>query len=90
MCVRSGDEVVTLLTLHPQADSVGSPSLAAIGSMLSSMRNCSSSEGSAYADAQRRGYEIIQPLTNEPWGVRRLLVRAPDGNVINIVSHRDE
>ena len=44
----------------------------------------------AYAEAQRRGYEIVHPLTDEPWGIRRFLVRDPDGNVINIVSHRDE
>ena len=44
----------------------------------------------AYAEAQRRGYEIVHPLTHEPWGVRRFLVRAPDGNVVNIVGHRDE
>jgi catechol 2,3-dioxygenase-like lactoylglutathione lyase family enzyme len=44
----------------------------------------------AYAEAQRRGYEIVHPLTTEPWGVRRFFVRAPDGNVLNIVSHRDE
>ncbi|MET0567369.1 MAG: VOC family protein [Acidimicrobiia bacterium] len=44
----------------------------------------------AFAEAQRRGYEIVHPLTDEPWGVRRFLVRDPDGNVINIVSHRDE
>ena len=44
----------------------------------------------AYAEAQSRGYEIVHPLTDEPWGVRRFLVRAPDGNVINVVSHRDE
>ena len=44
----------------------------------------------AYAEAQRRGYEIVHPLTQEPWGVRRFFVRAPDGNVINMVSHRDE
>jgi catechol 2,3-dioxygenase-like lactoylglutathione lyase family enzyme len=43
----------------------------------------------AYADAQRRGYEIVHPLTTEPWGVRRFFLRAPDGNVINIVRHRD-
>jgi predicted enzyme related to lactoylglutathione lyase len=43
----------------------------------------------AYADAQERGYEIVHPLTTEPWGVRRFLVRAPDGNVINIAQHRD-
>jgi catechol 2,3-dioxygenase-like lactoylglutathione lyase family enzyme len=44
----------------------------------------------AYAEAQRRGYEIVHPLTEEPWGVRRFFVRDPDGNVINVVSHRDE
>ena len=43
----------------------------------------------AYAEAQRRGYEIVHPLTQEPWGVRRFFVRDPDGNVINVVSHSD-
>lgn len=43
----------------------------------------------AYAEAQRLGYEIVHPIATEPWGVRRFLVRAPDGNVINIVRHRD-
>jgi catechol 2,3-dioxygenase-like lactoylglutathione lyase family enzyme len=44
----------------------------------------------AYAEAQRRGYEIVHPLTDEPWGIRRFFVRAPDGNVINIAGHVDE
>ena len=43
----------------------------------------------AYAEAVRRGYEIVHPLTQEPWGVRRFFVRAPDGTVINVVSHRE-
>src|SRR5688500_5143455 len=43
----------------------------------------------AYEEAQKLGYEIVHPLTTEPWGVRRFLVRAPDGNVVNIVQHRD-
>ena len=43
----------------------------------------------AYEEAQERGYEIVKPITTEPWGVRRFFVRAPDGNVINIVRHRD-
>jgi predicted enzyme related to lactoylglutathione lyase len=41
---------------------------------------------SAYAEARERGYEIVHPLTVEEWGVRRFLVRAPDGNVLNIVA----
>lgn len=44
----------------------------------------------AYAEAKRRGYEIVHPLTQEAWGVRRFLLRAPDGTVINMVSHSDE
>ncbi|MCW2721458.1 VOC family protein [Pseudonocardia sp.] len=44
---------------------------------------------SAYAEAQELGFEIVRPLTTEAWGVRRFLVRAPDGNVVNIVNHRD-
>jgi predicted enzyme related to lactoylglutathione lyase len=42
-----------------------------------------------YEEAQKLGYEIVHPITTEPWGVRRFFVRAPDGNVINIVNHRD-
>ncbi|MFD4368829.1 VOC family protein [Rhodococcus sp. NPDC058521] len=44
----------------------------------------------AYEDAQQRGYEVVYPLTTESWGVRRFFVRAPDGTVVNIVSHVDE
>ena len=43
----------------------------------------------AYEEAQRLGYKIVYPITTEPWGVRRFFVRAPDGNVLNIVRHRD-
>jgi catechol 2,3-dioxygenase-like lactoylglutathione lyase family enzyme len=41
----------------------------------------------AYEEAQRHGYEIVHPLSTEPWGVRRFFVRAPDGNVLNIARH---
>ncbi len=43
----------------------------------------------AYDEARARGYEIVHPLTTESWGVRRFFVRDPDGNVINVVAHRD-
>lgn len=41
----------------------------------------------AWAEAQASGYEIVHPLTTEPWGVRRFFVRAPDDNIYNIVHH---
>jgi catechol 2,3-dioxygenase-like lactoylglutathione lyase family enzyme len=44
----------------------------------------------AYEEAKRRGYEIVHPLTEELWGLRRFFVRAPDGTLINVVNHVDE
>jgi predicted enzyme related to lactoylglutathione lyase len=41
----------------------------------------------AHAAARRVGYEILHPLTDEPWGVRRFFVREPTGRVLNILSH---
>ncbi len=43
----------------------------------------------AYAEAQRRGYEIVHPMTVEPWGIRRFFVRNPDGHVINVAQHEE-
>jgi uncharacterized glyoxalase superfamily protein PhnB len=41
----------------------------------------------AYATASKSGFEIVYPLVDEPWGVRRFFTRDPDGRVINILSH---
>ena len=43
----------------------------------------------AYAEARELGYEIVYPLTREAWGTHRFFVRAPDGNVFNVVGHDD-
>jgi catechol 2,3-dioxygenase-like lactoylglutathione lyase family enzyme len=40
-----------------------------------------------HADAVRRGLDIVYPLTDEAWGVRRFFVRDPDGTVVNVLSH---
>jgi predicted enzyme related to lactoylglutathione lyase len=37
--------------------------------------------------AVERGLEIVHPLTNEPWGVRRFFVRDPTGAVVNVMHH---
>ena len=42
----------------------------------------------AHAAALRAGAEIVHPLTDEPWGVRRFFVRDPGGAVVNVVGHR--
>jgi uncharacterized glyoxalase superfamily protein PhnB len=33
------------------------------------------------------GYEIVYPLTDEDWGLRRFFVRDPNGAIINITQH---
>lgn len=42
---------------------------------------------SVHALAGDLGYELVHPLTDEPWGMRRFFVRDPNGKVINVVSH---
>ena len=37
--------------------------------------------------AVERGLEIVYPLTDEPWGVRRFFVVDPNGTVLNIMGH---
>lgn len=41
----------------------------------------------AHTAAVNAGAEIVHPLTDEPWGVRRFFVRDPDGHVLNVLSH---
>jgi catechol 2,3-dioxygenase-like lactoylglutathione lyase family enzyme len=36
------------------------------------------------------GFDVVYPLTSEPWGVRRFFVRDPFGRVVNILAHEDE
>jgi predicted enzyme related to lactoylglutathione lyase len=43
-----------------------------------------------HAKAAERGLEIVHPLTDEPWGVRRFFVRDPNGKVINVMTHIKE
>lgn len=40
----------------------------------------------AYAEARRRGYEIVHPLVTEPWGARRFFIRDPNGHMLNIAA----
>jgi catechol 2,3-dioxygenase-like lactoylglutathione lyase family enzyme len=40
-----------------------------------------------HAAAVERGVEIVRPLQDEEWGVRRFWLRDPDGRVINVMAH---
>jgi catechol 2,3-dioxygenase-like lactoylglutathione lyase family enzyme len=41
----------------------------------------------AYAEAQARGLEVVYPIRDEPWGVRRFFVRDGSGATINVAAH---
>lgn len=41
----------------------------------------------AYAAAMAAGAEIVHPLIDEEWGVRRFFVRDPAGHVVNVLGH---
>ncbi|MGC5003466.1 VOC family protein [Streptomyces sp. DT203] len=42
----------------------------------------------AYAVVRDSGAEILHPLQDEEWGVRRFFVRDPNGRVVNVLGHR--
>jgi predicted enzyme related to lactoylglutathione lyase len=41
----------------------------------------------AHARVLELGYEVVYPLRDEDWGVRRFMVRDPAGRVVNVLSH---
>jgi catechol 2,3-dioxygenase-like lactoylglutathione lyase family enzyme len=42
----------------------------------------------AYAAMRESGAEVVHPLQDEEWGVRRFFVRDPNGRVVNVLGHR--
>jgi catechol 2,3-dioxygenase-like lactoylglutathione lyase family enzyme len=42
----------------------------------------------AYQVAVDAGLQIVHPLSDEEWGVRRFFFADPGGNVVNVLSHR--
>ena len=40
-----------------------------------------------YQRAVKTGCEIVYPLTDEDWGLRRFFVRDPNGAIINVTQH---
>ena len=43
-----------------------------------------------HAKAVEQGFEIVYPLRDEEWGVRRFMLREPSGTVVNVLSHRSD
>lgn len=42
----------------------------------------------AHTRAVAQNVEVVYPLTDEPWGVRRFFARDPNGRIVNVVHHR--
>ena len=42
----------------------------------------------AYASAVGAGLDIVHPLSDEEWGVRRFFFADRNGNVVNVLSHK--
>ena len=43
-----------------------------------------------HARAVEQGFEIVYPIRDEEWGVRRFMLREPSGTVVNVVAHRSD
>ena len=43
--------------------------------------------GAVQAAAIQAGCEIVYPITDEEWGVKRFFVRDPGGVVVNVMAH---
>jgi predicted enzyme related to lactoylglutathione lyase len=43
-----------------------------------------------HAKANEMGLDVAYPIRDEEWGVRRFMLRDPNGTIVNVVSHRAE
>jgi catechol 2,3-dioxygenase-like lactoylglutathione lyase family enzyme len=43
-----------------------------------------------HAKAVERALDIVYPIRDEDWGVRRFMLREPSGTIVNVVSHRSD
>jgi catechol 2,3-dioxygenase-like lactoylglutathione lyase family enzyme len=41
-----------------------------------------------HTKALEQGLDVVYPLRDEEWGVRRFMLREPSGTVVNVLSHR--
>jgi catechol 2,3-dioxygenase-like lactoylglutathione lyase family enzyme len=41
-----------------------------------------------HARAVEQGFEVVYPLRDEDWGVRRFMLREPSGTIVNVLSHQ--
>jgi predicted enzyme related to lactoylglutathione lyase len=81
-----------ILTFASQSNPTAQVSIVRDEGASASLPNVALTAGVADVDemhtrAIEPGLEIVYPLTNEPWGVRRFFVADPNCVVINLMSH---
>jgi uncharacterized glyoxalase superfamily protein PhnB len=76
----SGTEVAQLSLINHDATAVVRPNLTIEVDDVDAV----------HAAALKRGAEIVHPLTDEPWGVRRFFIRDPGGAFVIVMGHPSE
>jgi catechol 2,3-dioxygenase-like lactoylglutathione lyase family enzyme len=44
----------------------------------------------AHTELLLQGFDMVYPIQDEAWGVRRFFARDPEGNIINVMAHCKE
>ncbi len=82
----SPDNPTAQLSLLRQDDAAASCSMSAAPQIVSLSIEVADVD-QLHEAAVARGYPVVLPLKNEPWGVRRFHVQDPNGLVVNLMCH---
>jgi catechol 2,3-dioxygenase-like lactoylglutathione lyase family enzyme len=88
--LRVGMDLGWIVTLHAPENETAQLSLMQRDESAPVVPNVSievADVDATHAEVLRRGEQIVYPLTDEPWGVRRFFVQDPNGIVINVMGH---
>ncbi|MDT7741033.1 MAG: hypothetical protein QOE59_111 [Actinomycetota bacterium] len=76
------------MTMPVQVQLVSRDATAPVDAAVSVEVDSPATVDALHARALDAGLRVEHPPTDEPWGVRRFLVRTPGGVVVNVVAHR--
>jgi predicted enzyme related to lactoylglutathione lyase len=80
--------IATLATMGPMKPQLSLMSEGGAGADVPAISIEVDDVDDVHAAALSSGYDIVHPLTNEAWGVRRFFVLDPEGHLVNVLSHR--
>jgi len=79
--------IATLATTGPMKPQLSLMSEGGAGTDVPAMSIEVDDVDDVHAAAVSSGYDIVHPLTDEAWGVRRFFLRDPEGHLVNVLSH---